>query len=136
MQKHNIIKNFLLFISLLFSEASIAQTVIEDTLQRKKQLTYFKNWKDTYLNRFSFQSTPLFNFFPDSLKTKVTYNSSKGNISIDEKISNKIDLKIPQSMSFNEYSSIQNAMIRKSILRDLEKAQDGNTSSSGKRLNP
>lgn len=136
MQKHYIIKILILFISLLFSEASIAQTVIEDTLQRKKQLTYFKNWKDTYLNRFSYQSSPLFNFFPDSLKTKVTYNSAKGNISIDEKISDKIDLKIPQSMSFNEYSSIQNAMIRKSILRDLEKAQDGNTSTSGKRLNP
>jgi cell surface protein SprA len=128
---------YLLFFTLFFIFGkSFSQAISEDTLLRKKQNTYFINWKDSYLNRFNYSQSPLLKLSPDSIKSNVLYNSAKNNFSLNEKLSQKIDTKLPQAMSFNEYSSIQNAMLRKSIMRDIEKAQDGNTSTSGKRLNP
>ncbi|MCP9767735.1 cell surface protein SprA [Lacihabitans sp. LS3-19] len=127
----------LTFFTILCSLASAwAQISPVDTLQNKKTSSFFYNWKDTYLNRFNYRLSPALSINPDSLKTKVLYNGDNKNFTISENINSKIDVKIPESMTFNEYSSIQNAMLRQSILRDIEKAQDGNSSVSGKRINP
>jgi cell surface protein SprA len=127
----------LVFLSLLcFVFHANAQLSVTDSLQNKKTTNYLNIWKDTYLNRFNYRISPLLSLSPDSLKTKVLYNSDKNSFVVNEKLNNKVDVKMPESMSFNEYSSIQNAMLRQSILRDIERAQDGNTSFSGKRINP
>jgi cell surface protein SprA len=127
----------LVFLTLLcFAFSANAQLTVNDSLTNKKTNNYLNSWKDTYLNRFNYKLSPLLTIAPDSLKTKVLYNSDKNNFSIDEKLGNSVNVKIPQSLTFNEYSSIQNAMLRQSIIRDIERAQDGNTSTSGKRINP
>jgi cell surface protein SprA len=125
---------FILFFTSLGS--ANAQIVAEDTLSRKKQNTYFINWKDNYLSKFNYSISPIFRLSPSAQRTEVLFEPNKKNFNISEKLDQGIDLKMPQSMSFNEYASIQNTMLRKSILRDIEKAQDGNSSTNGKRLNP
>ena len=60
----------------------------------------------------------------------------KTDISITEKIGSTLDYKIPQALTFNEYSSIQNANIRRSIMRDYENLQDGKSAVSGRGLKP
>ncbi|AWV98675.1 T9SS outer membrane translocon Sov/SprA [Arcticibacterium luteifluviistationis] len=95
-------------------------------------------WKDSYLDRFNFDlpRSPLFNLYPSALETSVIYEPENDKINVDEKLGDDITAKIPTSMTFNEYSSIQNAMVRKSILRDYERLQDGNSNTSGRGLSP
>ncbi|WP_055144474.1 T9SS outer membrane translocon Sov/SprA [Jiulongibacter sediminis] len=108
-----------------------------DSVSRSSQAPAFR-WKDSYLNRFSFDlpRSPLFFIQSDSLKTSIQYAPSNSQIEIDEKLADDIEVKIPQAMSFNEYSSIQNAMVRKSIMREYEQMQDGNSATSGRGLSP
>lgn len=127
-----------LFFIILFTLCRIhasAQIPLSDST-KKKSLNYLNYWKDTFLPRFNYPSRPFLSITPDSLKTGVYYQDKKNSFSVTEQNNQGLNVKIPQSLSFNEYSSIQNAMLRKSILRDIEKAQDGNTSFSGKRINP
>ncbi len=127
----------LVFFTLLgFAFPAEAQFPVTDSLVNKKTTNYLNIWKDTYLNRFNYRPTPLLSVSPDSLKTKVLFNSDKNTFTVNERLNNNLDVKTPQSLTFNEYSSIQNAMLRQSIIRDIERAQDGNTSFSGKRINP
>lgn len=121
------------FLSLGF--LSHAQLLNADTL-KKQQFPFYTNWKDAYLNRFSQNYSTILSLYPDSIKTRVNYNPKNNDFNTIERVGKVIDYKIPQSMSFNEYSSLQNAALRKSILRDIEKAQDGNSSFGGKRINP
>ena len=127
---------YILIFFITFASPAFAQTAVEDSLNKKKNSTFFYNWKDSYLNRFNYKLSPILGLSPDSVKTKVYFNTGKNNFSVNEKINNTLDVKVPQALTFNEYSSIQNAMLRQSIIRDIEKAQDGNTSTSGKRINP
>jgi cell surface protein SprA len=136
MQNSTKLKFYLILITVLSSGTLFGQIVEEDTLERKKQNTYFLNWKDSFLSRFNYRPLPLLDLNPSKLNTSVLYNSTNGNFSLTEKLDQKIDYKLPQSLTFNEYSSLQNAMIRQSIVRDIERAQDGNSSTSGKRANP
>jgi hypothetical protein len=126
----------LVFLTLLcFAFKAEAQSLVTDSLTSKKTTNYLSIWKDTYLNRFNYRLSPLLSVNPESLKTKVLFNGDNNNFTINERLNNNLDVKIPQSLTFNEYSSIQNAMLRQSIIRDIEKAQDGNTSFSGKGIN-
>ncbi|NBA88735.1 cell surface protein SprA [Emticicia sp. CRIBPO] len=124
---------------LLDSEMSIAQTTVpKDSISTKNTHLPKLNWKDNYLSRFNvtYPKTPFFNLYPDSLKTWVIYNPKTENISVNEKLNSEYDFKTPQSLSFNDYSSIQNAAIRQSIIRDYERLQDGNSKVSGRGLSP
>ncbi len=79
---------------------------------------------------------PLFSLQPNQLNTTVLYNPDFSNFTVTEKAGHDIDVKVPQSLSFNDYSGIQNAMLRRSIVRDIERAQDGYTDYTGKRIRP
>lgn len=123
------------FLTILFvglCNEAIAQT----TDSTKSKMSTFYNWKDVYLNRFNYKPSPVFSLNPKQINTTVLYNPAFSNFSITEKAESKIDSKVPESMSFNEYSSIQNAMLRRSIVRDIERAQDGYTDYTGKRIRP
>lgn len=102
----------------------------------KSKLPYFYNWTDVYLNRFSYSPSFVLKLTPEKVNTTVLFNPEFSNFSVTEKAENKYDVKTPEALSFNEYSSIQNAMLRRSILRDIERAQDGYTDFSGKRIKP
>jgi cell surface protein SprA len=108
----------------------------QSTDSTRSKIPAFYNWKDVYLNRFNYNKPPLFNLQPQQLSTTVLYNPVYSNFSIAEKAGKNVDVKVPESLSFNEYSSIQNAMLRKSIIRDIERAQDGYTDYTGKRIRP
>ncbi|UBM59817.1 cell surface protein SprA [Marinilongibacter aquaticus] len=112
-------------------------TPIDTTIEKSGSRPSYR-WRDSYLNRFSYDlpRSPLFLNQFDSLKTHIYYQPSKDLVDVDEKLSEDIDVKIPQSMSFNEYASIQNAMVRHSILRDYERMQDGNSNTSGRGISP
>ncbi|MFS0489714.1 cell surface protein SprA [Leadbetterella byssophila] len=108
----------------------------QKTDSTRSKIPAFYNWTDVYLNRFSYNRPPLFNLNPNQLSTNVLFNPQVGNFSVTEKAGKNVDVKIPEALTFNEYSSIQNAMLRKSIIRDIERAQDGYTDYTGKRIRP
>ncbi len=111
-----------------------AQGKTTDTTRSK--MPFYANWKDVYLSRFNYTYSPILSINPKQLSTTTIYNPTFSNFSITEKVSPEIDVKTPQALSFNEYSSIQNAMIRRSIIRDIEKSQDGYSDYSGRRIRP
>lgn len=121
-------------IYLLIGAPLTAAAQITDSTRSK--IPSFYNWKDVYLNRFNYTRSPLLTLNPGQLKTTVVYNPSFSNFSVTEKIGQNIDVKMPEAMSFNEYSGIQNTMLRRSIIRDIEKAQDGYTDYTGRRIRP
>lgn len=129
------VKLFIITFIFLSRIHASAQKVVSDS-SKTRNTSYLNYWKDSYLPRFNYIRPPFLSLFPDSLKTGVFFQDKKNAFSITEQSKEGINVKMPQSMSFNEYSSLQNALLRKSIIRDLEKAQDGNTSFSGKRINP
>lgn len=95
-------------------------------------------WQDRYLNRYT-SKIPQSPFYLKDSKNIITdfkLSPDSKEISITEKVGKKLDYKTPQSLSFNEYSSIQNTNIRKSILRDYENLQDGKSATSGRGLRP
>lgn len=95
-------------------------------------------WQDRYLNRYT-SKIPQSPFYLKDSKNIITdfeLSPDSKEISITEKVGKKLDYKTPQSLSFNEYSSIQNASVRKSILRDYENLQDGKSATSGRGLRP
>ncbi|MGK0136944.1 MAG: cell surface protein SprA [Algoriphagus sp.] len=134
---------FTLLLAAVLGTQSLAQQItrspaVADSIIYKSSTKPAFRWKDSYLNRFSFDlpTSPLFNVLPDSLKTTINYSPSNEKINIKEGLSSNIETKVPTSMTFNEYSSIQNAMVRKSILRDYERLQDGTSNTSGRGLSP
>lgn len=123
---------YLIYLLIGASYSAAAQT----TDSTRSKMPSFYNWKDVYMNRFNYTRSPLFNLNPAQLKTTVVFNPAASNFSVTEKAARNIDVKMPESLSFNEYSSIQNTMLRRSIIRDIEKAQDGYTDYTGKRIRP
>ena len=95
-------------------------------------------WQDSFLNRFSYDMpvSPLLLPQIDSIKTNFKYNPDSDRVSITEVTKSDINVKTPTSLSFNEYSSLQNAMVRNQIIRDYERLQDGSSSSSGRGIRP
>lgn len=144
-QSNTQIKNHILLLLILSAASftSYSQQVnrsvipLDSTIQKTGNGTNYR-WKDSYLNRFSFDlpRSPLFFIHSDSLRTDFQYSADGDQIEINETLGDDIQVKVPQAMTFNEYSSIQNAMVRKSILRDYEKLQDGNSNTSGRGLSP
>jgi cell surface protein SprA len=126
---------YILFI-ITVSQIAVAQTPSPDSSASKSNFPYFKKWSDSYLSRFNYSLNPLLSLNPDSLKTKVNFNVKNNSFSTSEKLATNIELKKPQTLSFKEYSSLQNVALRKSIIREIEKAQDGNSAFGGKRSNP
>ena len=116
----------------LISSFGFGQVVI-DSLEKSGSKPGYR-WRDSFLNRFSYQlpHSPLVFVKPDSLHTYVEYKPGAERIDVEEKLGPAIDVKIPQSMTFNEYSSIQNAMVRQSLIRDYERMQDGSSTTSGR----
>lgn len=95
-------------------------------------------WQDRYLNRYA-AKVPQSPFYLKDSKNIITdfkLSPDAKEISITEKAGKRIDYKVPQALTFNEYSSIQNASIRRSILRDYENLQDGKSAISGRGLRP
>lgn len=95
-------------------------------------------WQDRYLNRYT-AKVPQSPFYLKDSKNIVTdfkLSPDAKEISISEKAGKRIDYKVPQALTFNEYSSIQNASVRRSILRDYENLQDGKSAVSGRGLKP
>ena len=95
-------------------------------------------WQDRYLNRYSARvpQSPFYLKDPKNISNDFKISPDTKEISITEKVGKSIDYRVPQSLTFNEYSSIQNAAIRKSILRDYENLQDGKSATSGRGLRP
>ncbi len=117
----------------------IDRTIVSlDTTIKKTGFNPVWRWKDSYLNRFSVDlpHSPLINIFPDSLRSTVLYAPSDQQIETNDKLGQNQEYKLSQRMSFNEYSSLQNAAIRQSIIRDYERLMDGNSSTSGRGLSP
>jgi cell surface protein SprA len=123
---------------LVFAQQINRSPAVEDARIEKLGYKPGFRWKDSYLDRFSFDlpKSPLFNIYPDSLKNSILYLPSNDKINITESIRPDIIAKVPTAMSFNEYSSIQNSMVRQSILRDYERLQDGSSNSKGRGLSP
>jgi cell surface protein SprA len=115
---------------------AVAQKPSSDSTVSKSAFPYFNKWTDNYLTRFNYKLTPLLSLNPDSVRTKVNFNKENNTFSTTEKIGSNIDVKKPQTLSFNEYSSLQNAALRRSIIRDIERAQEGNSAFGSKRSNP
>ncbi|MGR3809895.1 T9SS outer membrane translocon Sov/SprA [Jiulongibacter sp. NS-SX5] len=143
-QNNTHVKKYIFFLLLttvhfapLFGQ-QVTRTIPTTEQPERSQKSPAYRWKDSYLNRFSFDlpRSPLLFIQSDSLSTTIQYSPEQGNIVIDETLAEDIEVKIPQAMSFNEYSSIQNAMVRKSILREYEQMQDGNSATSGRGLSP
>ncbi|MDP5122154.1 MAG: hypothetical protein NWQ46_11205, partial [Spirosomaceae bacterium] len=95
-------------------------------------------WQEGYLSRFGtpYYSSPFYTTTPSKVKTSIEYQPQKEAFDISQRISDSLNYRAPQTLTFNEYSSLQNAAIRKSILRDYEKLNDGNSTVSGRGLNP
>lgn len=127
------------FLGILSTKAQIVTRTTEsgDTLSRSEKFPAYR-WKDSYLNSFSYDlsNSPFLKLDVDSLQTKIFFQPQNENINVEEKIGRDTYYKLPQAMSFNEYSSLQNAAVRKSILRDYERMQDGNSTASGRGLKP
>lgn len=95
-------------------------------------------WQDRYLNRYAAKvpQSPFYLKDSKSIVTDFKLSPDAKEISITEKAGKRIDYRVPQALTFNEYSSIQNASVRRSILRDYENLQDGKSAVSGRGLKP
>lgn len=95
-------------------------------------------WQDRYLNRYAAKvpQSPFYLKDSKSIVTDFKLSPDAKEISITEKAGKRIDYRVPQALTFNEYSSIQNASVRQSILRDYENLQDGKSAVSGRGLKP
>lgn len=158
------VKNFTLFFILFFSFVLVSEKADAQLLGRKKSATTKADtvrtdslavpekdtiiartgrepayrWQDRYLNRYA-QAVPQSPFYlkdPNNITTDFSVSPTSNDISITEKAGKGIDYKLPQSLTFNEYSSLQNAYVRKSILREYEELQDGKSATTGKGLRP
>ena len=94
--------------------------------------------KDRYLNRYAAKIPQSPFYLKDSKNIIMDFKLSPNakEISISEKAGKRIDYKFPQALTFNEFSSIQNSNVRRSILRDYENLQDGKSAVSGRGLKP
>ncbi len=132
-------KLIFLWAGLLDPEISFGQnTPSRDSLNTRNTTPFKINLRDSYLSRFNtvVPKSPLLSLYPDSVKTWVLFNPRTDKFSVDEKLRSEFDFKAPQALNFNEYSSIQNAAVRQSLLRDYERLQDGNSKVSGRGLTP
>jgi len=158
------VKNFTLFFILFFSFVLVSQNADAQLLGRKKNATTKADtlrtdslavpekdtiiartgrepayrWQDRYLNRYA-QAVPQSPFYlkdPNNITTDFSVSPTSSDITITEKVGQGIDYKIPHSLTFNEYSSLQNAYVRKNILREYEELQDGKSATTGKGLRP
>ena len=136
---------FIVFISISVSAMAQNKAAIDSLVTQKDTVELTKSgkspnyrWKDNYLNRFASPKlqSPLLLGAPKSVKTDVALMPKEDKVSVTERINDNIDYKYPQSLSLKEYSTIQEAAIRKSILRDFESMQDGNSKTSGRGLKP
>ncbi len=110
----------------------------KDTIVVKSGTKPVYNWQDRFLNRYSsnIPQSPFYLKDAKNIKNDFKINPETKEISVTEKVGEKIDYRTPQSLTFNQYSSIQNTSIRRSILRDYENLQDGKSATSGRGLRP
>lgn len=150
MQKKNTLKIIAfvtLVICLFFTNATFAQTLKTDSLSTKDDSTIVKGkaapiyrLKDTYVSRYT-STIPYSPFIipdPKNVNSLLRYQPETNTFDLtqDFKENSNSYYKLPQALSFNQYASLQNAAIRKSLLRDYEKLQDGNSTVSGRGLSP
>jgi len=112
--------------------------VVKDTVLIRSGSRQSYRWQDRYLNSYA-AKVPQSPFYLKDSKNIITdfkLSPNAKEISIIEKVGKRIDYKVPQAITFNEYSSIQNASIRRSIMRDYENLQDGKSAVSGRGLKP
>ncbi|WP_229235489.1 MULTISPECIES: cell surface protein SprA [Emticicia] len=116
---------------------SLAVPVLDTAIVRSGSKPNYR-WQDRYLNRYAAKipQSPFYQRDPKNVITDFSLSPNSKEISITEKVGKKLDYKIPQTLTFNEYSSIQNANVRRSILRDFENLQDGKSAVSGRGLRP
>ncbi|RFS14077.1 cell surface protein SprA [Emticicia sp. C21] len=158
------VKNYTFFFILIFSFGLISESADAQLLGRKRNSTTKADttrtdslavpekdtiivrtgrqpayrWQDRYLNRYA-QAVPQSPFYlkdPGTINNDFSVSPNSNDISITEKAGKGIDYKIPQSLTFNEYSSIQNAYVRKSILREYEELADGKSATTDRGLRP
>ncbi len=111
--------------------------VLPDSVAKSGSRPAFR-WQDGYLLRFSnpYITSPFYTTTPSQVQTSIQYQPQSNTFNVAERIADSLDYRMPQSLSFNEYASLQNVAIRKSIMRDYEKLADGNSTVSGRGLNP
>lgn len=109
-----------------------------DTAIAKSAINSSLRWKDRFLNRYAERTpqSPLYLKDPKNITTDFRVKPDSKEISITEKVGKNLDYRLPQKISFNDYSSIQNAYVRRSILREYENMQDGKSATSGRGLKP
>jgi cell surface protein SprA len=126
-------------LSVAYAQKDSTQTTLDSNVvipRSGREPAY--RWKDHYLNRFSDKllQSPLILADPKNVKTDFSLNPANKNVSVTERIGQGIDYKLPQSMTFNQYSSIQNRIVKQNLLREYEQSQDGNGATRGKGLRP
>ncbi|CAH0995259.1 hypothetical protein EMA8858_01379 [Emticicia aquatica] len=141
-----LINNNPLFAQIRKKSAPIIEKVTTDSLAiPEKDTVIFRTgtkpgyrWQDRYLNRYTAKLPQSPFYLKDSKNISNDFKLSQDakEISISEKVGKKLDYRTPQTLSLNEYSSIQNVNVRKSILRDYENLQDGKSAISGRGLRP
>jgi len=109
----------------------------KDTVITKTGSKPSLRWQDRFLNSFV-AKTPQSPFYLKDPKQQpqVLVSPIDKQVSITEKASDKLEFRYPQSLSFQEYNSIQNNKVRQSLIRDLENLQDGKSAISGRGLRP
>ncbi|PLK43825.1 cell surface protein SprA [Emticicia sp. TH156] len=116
---------------------SLAAPAVDTVIVRTGRQPAYR-WQDRYLNRYS-QSAPQSPFYlkdPGNIRNDFSISPNSKEISISEKAGKNLDYRIPQALSFNEYSSLQNAYVRKSLLREYENLQDGKSATTDRGLRP
>ena len=109
----------------------------QDSLKKSSTQPAYR-WRDSYLNKFQndLSVSPLLKLDVKNLETNIYFTPGYNEFHVEESIEKQFQKSLPQALSFNEYSSLQNAAVRQSILRDYERLQDGNSNTSGRGLSP
>ncbi|MGL4630953.1 MAG: cell surface protein SprA [Leadbetterella sp.] len=136
-QKKGIKKDSTITKKPLSTAGASSVTIAKDTIPFKNaKVSFLENWKDTYLQRIVDQPSPFLSIYPDTVKSDVQLNIKNKTFEFTEKSAAQLDYKPNQLLNIDQYNSIVNQSVKKSLLRDYEKLQDGNSKFGGKKLNP
>jgi cell surface protein SprA len=121
----------------LSKEDSLSVNYKEDTAINKGGRRPVYRWKDRQTNRYVEPQAHSPLLMKDSKVVKNDYklDPATKTIGVYERIGT-YQYRSPQDLSFNQYSSIQNRVVRQSLLREYAQSSDGKSAVSGRGLKP
>ena len=124
-------------VKVMTKEDSLAVNYVADTAINKMGRRPAYRLRDRQTNRYVQTPTrsPLVLKDPKVIKNDYRLDPETKEVGVYEKIG-KYTYRTPQDLSFNQYSSIQNRVVRQNLLREFALSSDGQSAVAGRGLKP